>query len=83
MMKRHRSLKTQQRTFFECRDLVHLRVGQASTPRRPAVPTVRVTFEHKLNVKGLPAESFFGPRSGNPIFTESLILAQDERWRRA
>ena len=35
-----------------------------------------VTFEHKLKVNriGLRAK---------PIFTESLILAQDERWRRA
>jgi hypothetical protein len=34
-------------------------------------------FEHKLKVKRLPA---FVPAT---IFTESLILAQDERWRRA
>jgi hypothetical protein len=34
-------------------------------------------FEHKLKVKRLSA---FGPAI---IFTESLILAQDERWRRA
>jgi hypothetical protein len=34
-------------------------------------------FEHKLKVLTLPA---FGPVT---IFTESLILAQDERWRRA
>jgi hypothetical protein len=36
-----------------------------------------VTFELKLKVKGLPA------LAGNTSFTESLILAQDERWRRA
>ncbi len=33
-------------------------------------------FEHKLEVIK------FGLRA-KPIFTESLILAQDERWRRA
>jgi hypothetical protein len=34
-------------------------------------------FEHKLKVKRLVG-------LGRPsIFTESLILAQDERWRRA
>jgi hypothetical protein len=27
--------------------------------------------------------SFDGVRAGNKTFTESLILAQDERWRRA
>jgi hypothetical protein len=36
-----------------------------------------VTFEHELKVKGLPASV------GKHFFTESLILAQDERWRRA
>jgi hypothetical protein len=30
-----------------------------------------------LEVKGLPVSA------GNKTFTESLILAQDERWRRA
>jgi hypothetical protein len=35
-----------------------------------------VTFELKLKVKSFR----FG---GNHFFTESLILAQDERWRRA
>jgi hypothetical protein len=34
-------------------------------------------FEHKLKVKRLAG---FGRRT---FFTESLILAQDERWRRA
>jgi hypothetical protein len=33
-----------------------------------------------LEVKSLPA---MYQRSGNHFFTESLILAQDERWRRA
>jgi hypothetical protein len=36
-----------------------------------------MTFEHKLIAEGL---------AGLPVktpFTESLILAQDERWRRA
>jgi hypothetical protein len=37
-----------------------------------------LTFELKLKVKRLPG---FG--QGNHFFTESLILAQDERWRRA
>ena len=36
-------------------------------------------FEHKLEVIDLPA-TFGCPAT---IFTESLILAQDERWRRA
>jgi hypothetical protein len=35
-------------------------------------------FEHKLKVKKIAG--FF---AGNQFFTESLILAQDERWRRA
>ena len=36
-------------------------------------------FEHKLEVnQDLPAL-----QDGKPFFTESLILAQDERWRRA
>ena len=35
--------------------------------------------EHKLEVKGLPEALC----AGNHFFTESLILAQDERWRRA
>jgi hypothetical protein len=39
-----------------------------------------VAFEQRktLEVKGLPA---FSPAT--KTFTESLILAQDERWRRA
>ena len=41
------------------------------------VPLGTEHFEHKLTVLNLPA---FGRRD---IFTESLILAQDERWRRA
>ena len=35
------------------------------------------TFEHQLKVIELPATA------GDKFFTESLILAQDERWRRA
>jgi hypothetical protein len=35
-----------------------------------------VTFEHKLKVQ------IAGIRAGS-FFTESLILAQDERWRHA
>jgi hypothetical protein len=34
-------------------------------------------FEHKLKVKRLAGFA------GGHFFTESLILAQDERWRRA
>jgi hypothetical protein len=34
-----------------------------------------MTFEHKLKVKA--------SASAESLFTESLILAQDERWRRA
>ncbi len=45
-----------------------------------------MTFELKLNLNQLPTRRT-GIRAGsatrNPIFTESLILAQDERWRRA
>jgi hypothetical protein len=36
-------------------------------------------FEHKLKVKKDRRRLF----AGNQFFTESLILAQDERWRRA
>jgi hypothetical protein len=35
----------------------------------------------ELKVKRLPAGCF--NQAGNHFFTESLILAQDERWRRA
>ncbi len=35
-------------------------------------------FEHKLKVKKIA-----GVLCRQSIFTESLILAQDERWRRA
>ncbi len=37
-------------------------------------------FEHKLKVKKIAGDSC---RQSISIFTESLILAQDERWRRA
>ena len=37
----------------------------------------RTDFEHKLKVTELAG------MSGRHFFTESLILAQDERWRRA
>ena len=41
-------------------------------------------FEHKLKVKKTGrTESEFRPVCRPSIFTESLILAQDERWRRA
>ena len=61
-----------------------LKVCQAGTSGR-CVRAAAVTrsgiggtdFEHKLKVKRLVG-------LGRPsIFTESLILAQDERWRRA
>jgi hypothetical protein len=41
-----------------------------------------MTFEHELKVTGPPAASS-DTIPGNQFFTESLILAQDERWRRA
>ena len=70
---RRRSLKTQQRS-------------QTSRPRGGGYGCFReeylvvplgTTFEHELKVK------IAGLRAGNKSFTESLILAQDERWRRA
>jgi hypothetical protein len=36
-----------------------------------------------LEVKGLPNRAVFSAWAANKTFTESLILAQDERWRRA
>jgi hypothetical protein len=39
-------------------------------------------FEHKLEAK-LAGSVGFGQPEGQTNFTESLILAQDERWRRA
>ena len=39
-------------------------------------------FELKLEGESLPAAVFDGI-AGKQFFTESLILAQDERWRRA
>ena len=44
-----------------------------------------VTFEHNLEAKTSLPWSAGSPADGNgqTIFTESLILAQDERWRRA
>ena len=43
---------------------------------------------YELEVKGLSVVLLATLRcsqhiAGNPFFTESLILAQDERWRRA
>ena len=40
-----------------------------------------LTFEHKLKLK-IATASAYG-RTQTNLFTESLILAQDERWRRA
>jgi hypothetical protein len=51
------------------------KVGEANKPVRPRF---EADFEHKLKVKRSPAF-----RGGQSFFTESLILAQDERWRRA
>ena len=42
-----------------------------------------MTFEHQLKVIELPDRVQHGPCAGVKFFTESLILAQDERWRRA
>jgi hypothetical protein len=44
-----------------------------------------VAFEQRktLEVKGLPTELFSTAKPATKTFTESLILAQDERWRRA
>ena len=55
--------------------MLRIALGIAYEPRR--VPR-DVTFELKLKVKGPPVLV-----AGNHTFTESLILAQDERWRRA
>jgi hypothetical protein len=50
-------------------------MGEDKTLSRPRIGGT--DFEHKLKVKRLVG-------LGRPsIFTESLILAQDERWRRA
>jgi hypothetical protein len=42
-------------------------------------------FEHKLKVKRSPAKASLAMplMERQSFFTESLILAQDERWRRA
>jgi hypothetical protein len=71
-------LKTQQRTFFECRDLVRVRPGQESTSS-----PFGATFERKLDVNELAGGVVSTPVPAERFFTESLILAQDERWRRA
>ena len=42
-------------------------------------PLRRWDFEHILKVMTNDPS----PPGGEPFFTESLILAQDERWRRA
>src|SRR5207245_5015247 len=67
-----RSLKTQQRAFTS-RPRLSFGWGEAKTPRRVLRD---MTFERKLEVKVWPA-------CRPTFFTESLILAQDERWRRA
>ena len=80
-----RSLKTQQR------DTSRTPLGLLRLAGRRLNPVTSwfdldVTFEHKLEEKTAllcePACPVSG-RMGKPIFTESLILAQDERWRRA
>ena len=76
--KRHRSLKTQQRTFKRrVLELGPASVGPGESYLNLVGLTTRLTFELKLIVEGLPASA------GAKSFTESLILAQDERWRRA
>jgi hypothetical protein len=72
-------LKTQQRTFFECRELgvgfgLPEYINTSSFSRFHAGER---PLSKKLKVKVSPA------LAGDPFFTESLILAQDERWRRA
>ena len=54
-----------------------LRPRPAGAGNEPRLPFNGRTFERKLEVKGSPATA------GTHTFTESLILAQDERWRRA
>jgi hypothetical protein len=57
---------------------------RVSVEKKEPVTSSEVTFEHKLKVNKDCRHVAFGPaESGRPIFTESLILAQDERWRRA
>ena len=73
-----RSLKTQQRAFTSRpRPVGFGQPGEEST-QPVSSPSRRMDFEHKLKVKRPSVSS--GPAI---IFTESLILAQDERWRRA
>jgi hypothetical protein len=48
-----------------------------ASERRILVAASAATFEHELKVKVSWASAH------EPLFTESLILAQDERWRRA
>jgi hypothetical protein len=44
-------LKTQQRTFFECRDLDQLRLGEdINTSSSERLPAVRTAFEQQLTV---------------------------------
>jgi hypothetical protein len=66
-----RSLKTQQRDTS--------RTSSASPTRSHTEPvsSLRGDFELKPTLKIAPAQPV------RKVFTESLILAQDERWRRA
>ena len=73
-----RSLKTQQRVNVETsRARVSFCASTKLRGQIPSRPLGDVTFELRLEV-----EDKLAPR-GKPLFTESLILAQDERWRRA
>src|SRR3954447_7190231 len=71
-----RSLKTQQRSVQTSRPRPAQPLAAAGKRHNLVVPT-GTTFEHELKVKRSPASC------RQSLFTESLILAQDERWRRA
>ncbi len=95
---RHRSLKTQQRAFAtrprRCRSSAPVRRRGSRRRQSPVDPVSfgeeLTTFEHRARREHtLPGECWtltaepFGSAEAICFFTESLILAQDERWRRA
>jgi hypothetical protein len=77
-----RSLKTQQRAFTSRPDRLGFGLPRGNRNNlvvpawaRPLSTSSKVSFKLEVTeLAGLPANQFF---------TESLILAQDERWRRA
>ena len=75
------SLKTQQRAFTSRGWFDPARTGGRSSSSTKPVTTLfgEWDFEHILKVMTNDPS----PSGGEPFFTESLILAQDERWRRA